>query len=277
MKNLIFLVGILLSGCSTWPKEGQGGWEEKYTVRDIKKEEINKDIIYEIENEYEHLTMKLDWLKLRGIKRCMPARLYQIELELNKVKREMAGELYFEAKSNMEVVYHKLNQLQRHFEKIISKTQCISKSDFKNENILIKIKELLNSDNQFAFNKFEITPKYKKKLSKAAELIKMVNDIEILLVGHTDNIGFEHSNYELAYKRAENVKKWLVLYGVKEKKLSTLTQGSLVPYSKEKDSESKRHSDRRVNAYILNNKEHKEKNRIKKLSEWTNGLNEEAK
>ena len=65
--------------------------------------------------------------------------------------------------------------------------------------------------------------------------------------------------------------------GVKEEQLTTLTQGSLSPYSKNKESKSKNHSDRRVNAYIvLKNSKEEKLNKIKPLTEWTNKLNKEG-
>jgi hypothetical protein len=61
---------------------------------------------------------------------------------------------------------------------------------------------------------------------------------------------------------------------VREQQIITSTKSNLEQYSDEKKSDEKRHSDRRVEAHILLKDSKKEiKNKIKKLSEWTNDLN----
>ena len=142
------------------------------------------------------------------------------------------------------------------------------------ESTLLSVKkqvaELLNSDNQFALNAFEITPKYAVRLAQAADLAKQLENISMLLVGHTDSFGEINSNYELALKRAETVKHWLVVYGVSEQSITTLTQGSLQPYSEQPQTDSVRHSDRRVEAIILDaNNNNLHDNKTKALVNWT--------
>jgi outer membrane protein OmpA-like peptidoglycan-associated protein len=279
MKRLFIIIIVsIISGCVSYPEEGKGGWAEEYHPDSPIVSDIDSTMIYQIKNEYTHLSMKIDWLKSRGIRKCMPAQLYQAKIMLNRINREIAAEMYNEAKEDLRIFYHQTNKLENHFEKIIEKTECISNSIEQDEKINTRIEYLLNSDNQFAINDSKITPKYKDKITQASELLKINNTTKIILVGHADNIGEERSNYELAYKRAENVKKWLILYGVKEDQLTTSTQGSSSPYSNEKESKTKKHSDRRVNAYVIlkNSKEEKE-NKIKPLTEWTNKLNKKDK
>jgi outer membrane protein OmpA-like peptidoglycan-associated protein len=136
-----------------------------------------------------------------------------------------------------------------------------------------QITELLNSDNQFSFNDFQVTPKYISRLSQAADLIKQVDKINLLLVGHTDISGQQTNNYELALKRAETVKHWLGIYGVNPATITTLTQGSLSPYSNEPDSNAKRHSDRRVEAIVIDITDKDTNKKVHALSSWTKVLN----
>ncbi len=277
MKKSLILFLILISGCSSWPEEGQGGWAEKYHPEYEEENKINEEYIYYVKNEYEHLEIKISLLKSRGVEDCMPAQIYEANLLLNRIEREISATMYYEAKLDLIILYHEIKKIENHFNKIIQQTDCgmlENQKEMKSDIINKKIENLLNNNNQFAFNNVKITPKYKTNISLAADLLKTNHETKLILIGHADNLGYELSNYELAYKRAENVKKWLILYGVREQQIITSTKSNLDPYSAEKNSAEKRHSDRRVEAHILLKDSKKEiKNKIKKLSEWTNDLN----
>jgi outer membrane protein OmpA-like peptidoglycan-associated protein len=277
------LILALASGCSTWPEQGKGGWAEEYHPDN----ETNSETWYasapmHIANEYEHIQMKLDWLKVRGINKCMPAQVYQAEMLSNRIKRMLAAEMYSDAQADLRIFYHQLNLLQNHFERVLKLTGCaLANNEAKSDDslkLIQQIKSLLNSDNQFAFDSFEVTPKYMTRLTQAADLLKLVPQIELLLVGHTDKKGLDTDNYELAFKRAEKVKHWLTLYGVNPSKITTVTQGSLSPYSESDNNPDSRHSDRRVNAYILNaDSEIDAETQSKPLTSWTDELSKERK
>lgn len=279
----VMLILALASGCSTWPEQGKGGWAEEYHPDN----ETNSETWYasapmHIANEYEHIQMKLDWLKVRGINKCMPAQVYQAEMLSNRIKRMLAAEMYSDAQADLRIFYHQLNLLQNHFERVLKLTGCaLANNEAKSDDslkLIQQIKSLLNSDNQFAFDSFEVTPKYMTRLTQAADLLKLVPQIELLLVGHTDKKGLDTDNYELAFKRAEKVKHWLTLYGVNPSKITTVTQGSLSPYSESDNNPDSRHSDRRVNAYILNaDSEIDAETQSKPLTSWTDELSKERK
>lgn len=283
MKWIYLMLALMFfSGCSTWPEQGKGGWAEEYHPDN----ETNSETWYasapmHIVNEYEHIQLKLDWLKVRGINRCMPAQVYQAEMLSNRIKRMLAAEMYSDAQADLRIFYHQLNLLQNHFEKVLKLTGCalVKKETSRDESLTIikQIKSLLNSDNQFAFDSFEVTPKYMTRLTQAADLLKLVPEIDLLLVGHTDKKGLDSDNYELAFKRAEKVKHWLTLYGVDANSITTVTQGSLSPYSNENTDEVSRHSDRRVNAYILNAESQFDvETQRKPLTSWTDELVKEG-
>jgi outer membrane protein OmpA-like peptidoglycan-associated protein len=192
----------------------------------------------------------------------------------------LAAEMYSDAQADLRIFYHQLNLLQNHFERVLKLTGCaMANNDTSKDDslkIIKQIKSLLNSDNQFAFDSFEVTPKYMKRLTQAADLLKLVPEIELLLVGHTDKKGIDSDNYELAFKRAEKVKHWLSVYGVNPNTITTVTQGSLSPYSESNNNAVSRHSDRRVNAYILNAESQIDaETQLKPLTSWTDELTKE--
>ena len=276
MKAHIFIIiTLFLSGCASWPDEGQGGWAEKYQNYPLDDEQ--QDLNYTqpeevVRSEFEHLVLKLELLKSQDIKACMPAQLLKAQIYENRIRRLIAAQMWEDAEHDLLIHYHGLNQLTQHFDTVQQLTQCaVVKED---EPALFSVKkqitDLLNSDNQFAFKAFEITPKYAVRLAQADDLVKELESISILLVGHTDSMGEMASNYELALKRAETVKHWLVVYGVPVQSITTLTQGSLKPYSDEPQTDSVRHSDRRVEAIVLDaNTNNLQDNKAKSLVSWT--------
>ena len=131
----------------------------------------------------------------------MPARLHQVELIRTRAQRTMAAELYNDAQIELRILYHQLNQLDKHFERVTRATGCASNQSGNPSEALRIVEQLLNSDNQFAFNSSEVTPKYQTRLAKASELLQLLPDINILLVGHTDSLGQAQLNFELALQR----------------------------------------------------------------------------
>ncbi|MBC7007589.1 MULTISPECIES: OmpA family protein [Pseudoalteromonas] len=280
MKHiLITVLLIIIGGCASWPDEGQGGWAEKYQNYPLTDEQ--NELIYDTQetvvlSEFEHHVLKLDLLKAQGIKQCMPAQLLKAQIYENRIRRLIAAQMWEDAEHDLLIHYHGLNQLSKHFETVNAMTQCAGPTE--NEQVMTaslkeQITELLNSDNQFSFNDFQVTPKYISRLSQAADLIKQVDKINLLLVGHTDISGQQTNNYELALKRAETVKHWLGIYGVNPATITTLTQGSLSPYSNEPDSNAKRHSDRRVEAIVIDITDKDTNKKVHALSSWTKVLN----
>lgn len=266
MKHITLLIGLLvmIGGCASWPEEGYGGWAEHYSQHKgaVGKKHLGdgdhifSDDINVVTNEFEHLVMKLELLKAQGIRDCMPAQLLKAQIYENRIRRLIAAQMWSDAEHDLLIHYHGLNQLTGHFDMVRTLTSCAPKEvPERLVEVPIKVRtqisDLLNSDNQFAFDDYQITPKYMGRIAQAADLIKQVSDISILLVGHTDKLGTDDNNYELALKRAETVKHWLGVYGVAQQKITTLTQGSLQPYSNTNNSDAERHSDRRVEAVIL--------------------------
>lgn len=273
----VVLLSTTIFGCSSWPDEGKGGWAETYNPDAPNEIDGYENALpFQVNNEYEHLSLKLDLLKVRGIKYCMPAQLYQAELMRNRIERQIAGDMFSDAQLDLRTFYHQLNMLENHFERVVANTECTADDTADNENYYQRLESLLNSDNQFASGSFELTPKYVTRLAKAAEILTMLPGTRVLLIGHTDLKGSKEDNFELAYKRAQSVKNWLVLYGVAESQIDTLAQGSTVPFSAESETVTKQHSDRRVNGYIISrSKTATELNKIIPLSKWTETLDEE--
>lgn len=104
----------------------------------------------------------------------------------------------------------------------------------------------------FAFNstKKEINPEVDTYLAKIAERIKSTGEA-VELLGHTDDIGSEMSNYALALRRAEMIQKILVSKGVDSSKITIESKGELEPTAPN-NNDANRRLNRRVELKIKN-------------------------
>lgn len=120
------------------------------------------------------------------------------------------------------------------------------------------IKITMKSGVLFDFNSSKINPTVNENLIKFSETLKQYPDTEILVAGHTDNIGTEAYNMKLSQQRADAVAAVLKANNVSRSRLTVLGYG-------EKDAvadntlESGREQNRRVEfAIVANDKLKKE-------------------
>ena len=66
-------------------------------------------------------------------------------------------------------------------------------------------------------------------LDQTAQALKDNSDWKMRIVGHTDAVGSDTSNEQLAQTRANSVKKYLVLHGVDQSRLDTDAKGASNP------------------------------------------------
>lgn len=104
------------------------------------------------------------------------------------------------------------------------------------------------SNLQFDFGKASIRPDSFPSLNKLAEML-MNKKFSLRLEGHTDNVGSEISNLKLSSNRAEAVKNYLIMQGVKQEDIETIGYGELMPIQSNK-TENGRQKNRRV-AFII--------------------------
>ena len=108
---------------------------------------------------------------------------------------------------------------------------------------------VLDNDILFDFNKSEIKPKYIKNLDNLTKLLKLRNNIEISINGHTDNTGSDDYNLRLSLERANSVKKFLVNNGIAERRLFVSGYGKTKPIAPN-DTEEGRSLNRRIEVII---------------------------
>ncbi len=118
------------------------------------------------------------------------------------------------------------------------------------------IKLTFNSQLLFDFGKSTIMESNKADLREFAETLKTYPDTELLIVGHTDNVGSNSFNQGLSKKRAGAVSNYLAASGVSQSRLSTQGKGETQPVVSN-NSEDNRSQNRRVEIAIYANAEMK--------------------
>ncbi|PTB93565.1 hypothetical protein C9994_12895, partial [Marivirga lumbricoides] len=122
---------------------------------------------------------------------------------------------------------------------------------FSNDMIMVPVKstaEISLNNVFFNFDSYQLLPKSKSELDRIVEVMSE-NDINVNIIGHTDNIGTEAYNKELSERRAEAVVNYLVKSGVEKNKLNYKGMGESEPAVPNTSPEN-RAQNRRVNFKI---------------------------
>ena len=103
----------------------------------------------------------------------------------------------------------------------------------------------------FAPGKAEVGPGAQRSIDKLAEFLKAYPKREVMIEGHTDNVGDESFNIKLSQQRADAVRDLLVARGIAAQRIRTKGYGPKFPVV-ENDSAAGRQQNRRVEVLVLN-------------------------
>ena len=109
-----------------------------------------------------------------------------------------------------------------------------------------------NSKVNFDYNKATLTPTAKANVEKLVEIFREYPDTDLLIVGHTDNVGSQSYNKPLSEQRAKSVKDYLVANGVDASRLTFTGKGLEEPIADNTTAEG-RAANRRVEIAITAN------------------------
>ena len=105
-------------------------------------------------------------------------------------------------------------------------------------------------DFNFEFNSSAVNQKTARYLDDLAKALNDNPELQVKLVGHTDNIGSEKFNLKLSQYRAQTMKDYLVSKGVDASRISTEGKGMKEPLN-DNSTEEKRALNRRVELTIV--------------------------
>ncbi|MFW5773099.1 MAG: OmpA family protein [Tangfeifania sp.] len=119
------------------------------------------------------------------------------------------------------------------------------------------IKITFDSGILFAFDSDELSGQAEENITELAATLKDYEDTNILIEGHTDNIGSENYNQELSEERAASVGDELKTLGVNSSRITEVGYGEEQPVA-DNSTEAGRKQNRRVEVAIFANEELKE-------------------
>jgi len=136
---------------------------------------------------------------------------------------------------------------------VIDLTKEVQYSELRREILLAPIeigqKISLNTI-RFAQSKFDLLPASLPELDRIAQLMTENTTMEILLEGHTDNVGDFEANVQLSQNRVEEVKRYLVSKNIESSRIQTKGYGPTRPIAPN-STEPNRVKNRRVEFVIL--------------------------
>lgn len=162
--------------------------------------------------------------------RELEAKRIQMEAEQARLAAKLAAERAAKAKAEADMLMKELSEL---------------KARQTERGIVLTIGELL-----FAFAKADLSSKADKNVDKLATFLKKYPNRNVLIEGHTDNIGSEEYNLDLSQRRAESVKEKLIRNGVGPDRITTVGYGEKYP-AVSNDTDENRALNRRVEVIIL--------------------------
>lgn len=125
-------------------------------------------------------------------------------------------------------------------------TQILSKVEIQSKlDNLLKIRNI-----EFVFTSDKLTKSGKITIDEVYEILAKYENMKIEIAGHTDSIGTQKNNKYLSQNRADSVKHYLVLKGIKSDRLNAVGYGESKPLVKNNSSKN-RQINRRVEFKIL--------------------------
>ena len=122
-------------------------------------------------------------------------------------------------------------------------------------NGLPALKVTFDSGILFTTNKAELNTAAKTSLTEFSKVVKENSDMDIAIIGHTDNTGSDAINNPLSENRAKSVSTYLKNSGVNASQIKTVEgQGSKNPVADNSTAEG-RTQNRRVEVYIYASQE----------------------
>ncbi len=106
----------------------------------------------------------------------------------------------------------------------------------------------------FGFNSSNLSEDSKETLSKFVETMKDMEQTDITIYGHTDNVGTEQANERVSARRADAVADYLKKCGMSKDRIITKGMSFTMPVASN-DTEEGRAQNRRVEIYITANQE----------------------
>jgi outer membrane protein OmpA-like peptidoglycan-associated protein len=115
--------------------------------------------------------------------------------------------------------------------------------------VLVKGKTVVLRGVNFEFNKATLTKDSEKILWRAYKAMVANPNVQVVITGHTDDVGSQEFNQGLSLERAQTVRNWLVEKGIASNRMRTVGRGQNEPVSSN-DTAAGRAENRRIEFYV---------------------------
>lgn len=252
---LIFLLPtILLAGCSMFPDEGKGGMaEHQYSSLSPVMTDEPMGPEHGLRFEWELSARHLDILIMKGAQSCFPAAVIQNQRMQDRIIRELHAGLDLDAANDLIIQRAAIERLEKQLDAVQNSRACAPAALAQHPSsaqLADRIFSLLNTDNQFAVNSSKINPKYMGHLAEAAHLLRDLPQFNLHITGHANSIGSAKANKAISLKRAEQVKRYLLIFGLPSSRLTLDAVGANNPLFESNEKQA-RLINRRVSIELL--------------------------
>jgi len=239
--TLLMVSFLGVTGCTSWPPQGHGGMAEHHQgalTPVMPDQPLGPE--HGLRFELELVRRHLDILVMEGAELCFPATVLQAKQRQDRITRELHGELDFDAANDLIVQRKLLARLERQLDYVRRQSVCtfpMVEGQIKPGDLGKRIYDLLNSDNQFAFDSSEINPKYVVRLAEAVQLLNHQPGYHLQITGHADALGKKTHNKKLSLERAKKVGRYLQILGLSPARFQCDAVGSDNPLFDGKESQ----------------------------------------
>lgn len=252
-------LALSLSACSLFAPQGTGGIQE-YRLEGLYPVEPKEPIGpgHGLRFDFELLSRHLDVLVLEGAELCFPATVVQAKKRQGRIAREIAGGLDHDAANDIIVQRGLLSRLERQLDYVQAHDICVIPKVARAEGSTGQqygdqaayLAELLNADNQFAYDNADINPKYMARLAEAAVILREHTGYQLNIVGHADVHGEDAYNQDISLQRAQQVARYLQIMGVPQQRMTVSASGEHDPLYQSQAPQN-RLVNRRVNIEVI--------------------------
>ncbi len=223
--------------------------------RQLKKHKISGYSLYEIDNS-RYYTDKKEWT------------FVQIEfIAKGNEKFFTIGNFDRNSKTKKQLVVDKdqFNMSYYYIDSIsLVKKDSIKTNNVKNSDSIVKHlsnpvlgKIKLNKDYIFKnvvfdFNSFRLSNAAKSEINTVFQFLKQNNNLNVIIYGHTDNVGNSDFNQTLSEKRAKAIAEYFISLGLLKERITSYGYGESRPIESN-DTEIGRNKNRRVEFRIVKN------------------------
>lgn len=169
-------------------------------------------------------------------------KIKSIHEQINKVERSKATEMANKLKSDIKAMQ---DEADKKFKELQSSLIQVTNDA---RGTIISMSDIL-----FETGKANLTGDLKTSLAKIAGILLVFKNSQVIVEGHTDNVGSEEYNQGLSEQRAQNVMAFLIEQGVSPSRLTAIGYGLSRPIA---DNETKegRAKNRRVDLIVQEKK-----------------------